>query len=37
MFEVIENLFAVRESEFLIDPRQQEGGAVIIATKHLVF
>ena len=37
MFEVIEDLFAVRESEFLVDPREEEGRAVIIAAKHLVF
>jgi hypothetical protein len=37
MFEVIEDLFAVRESKFLVDPREEEGRAVIIAAKHLVF
>jgi len=37
VFEVIEDLLAVRESKFLIDPGEEEGRAVIIAAKHLVF
>ena len=37
VLEVIVDSFAALEREFFVDPGEQEGWAVIIAAKHLVF